>query len=153
MAEETNASSFSNTDTIDSASFLTRISGIWHNVAGYLLETISKRISHRTADYTILATESGKTFTNLGASGTIKITLPAAVVGLHFPFIIRTTATLQIDPNGSSDRLESTALPRVAGGAGKYISAGVIGARLHLICLETGKWAVWNSEGTWTVEA
>lgn len=152
MPQEKLASGFPTSTTAVLAYFLARISDRWVNIPTHLIEPAVRRVSHKTGAYTILDTESGTMFTNLGSTGTIALTLPPATVGLHFPFVVRATQTLRITPNGT-ETLESTALPRVAGGAGKYISAGVIGARIHLVCLEAGKWAVWASEGTWTVQA
>lgn len=148
MSQEANASDFPSNTDLDSFSFLGREGGAWSNRSGALIESILRRTSHHTANATLTAEQSGTTFTNLGASGTITFTLPAATVGLHFPFFVRATQRLQVDPNGS-EILESTAA--VAGSAGQYIWADAIGEMIHLVCLETGKWAVLDFRGTWTV--
>lgn len=47
------------------------------------------RIVTKTANYTVLDTDSGTIFNNLGASGTVVFTLPAVATsaGLHYRFI------------------------------------------------------------------
>ena len=156
MSQEANASSFSSAASLAGISFLARLAGRWINVSESLLELATRRVSHKTANYTVQAAESGSVLTNLGASGTVTFTLPPATVGLHYTFVVRAAQILRVDPNGS-ETLETTAVPRVAAAAGKYIGAtgsttGGIGAGLHLVCLEAGKWAVLNFEGTWTTE-
>lgn len=148
MSQESNASGFTNATTLAGASVLARVAGEWVNLPETLFT--SRVISHKTADYTVLANESGTLFTNLGAAAPITFTLPLAVVGLHYTFVARAAQQLRVDPNGSQT-LESTATPPVAGTAGQYIWADAISEFIHLICLETGKWAVFNFKGTWTV--
>jgi len=150
MSNEANASSQTVATTLTGASLIGLLAGVWNQFPEALFEKNVRRVSHKTANYTVLDSESGTTFTNLGASGTITFTLPAAVVGLHYIFMVRATQQLRVDPNGS-ETLESTATPAVAGTAGQYINADAIGESIQIICLEAGKWAVINFKGTWTV--
>lgn len=156
MSQEANASSFPSADGLSTFSFLGRVAGLFKNLPGHLVESAVKRISHKTANYTVTADECGTTFTNRGATSTITFTLPAATVGLHYIFVVRaasgTSWKTRIDPNGS-ETLETAAVPRVASAAGKYIEADTIGESIHLQCLEAGKWSIYRFEGTWTVEA
>jgi hypothetical protein len=147
MSQEANASTFSPVTTLAGVSFLCRVANRFRNVAGELLEGIVRRVSHKTANYTVLASESGHYFTNAGATGTITFTLPAATVGLHFTFKVRAVQQLRVDPNGS-ETLENTASVEQAAGA--YLWADAKGEFIHIICLESGKWAMHNSSGTWT---
>lgn len=146
--ENKNASGFPISATAVAASFLARISGRWNNVPETLLELAIKRTAHKTANYTVRATESGTYFTNLGASGTITFTLPAATVGLHYIFKVRAVQEMRVDPNGS-ETLENTSYVEQVASA--YLHANAKGEFIHLICLETGKWSMHNSAGTWTV--
>jgi len=152
MSQESNASGYTAVGQYDLSTFsiLGRVAGVWRNLSAAFVQGIVRKVSHKTANYTVLDSESGTTFTNRGASGTITFTLPAAVVGLHYIFMVRATQQLRVDPNGS-ETLESTATPAVAGTAGQYINADAIGESIQMICLETGKWAVINFKGTWTV--
>lgn len=108
----------------------------------------------KTADYAALATDSGKTFTNTGATGDVDITLPAAVVGLAFNFVLGAAQTFEILPStGDKIGTPSTAtVPAtgVMGTASQGVSAAADGATLSLFCAKTGEWAVMSSAGTWT---
>lgn len=105
----------------------------------------------KTAAYTILASENGCGFTNLGASGAITLTLPPAVVGLHYYFSVEVAQELRIDPSGS----ETISLPSdgVPGAAGKYLTANAIGETVHLVCAKAGSWRAFAAHGTWTAES
>lgn len=108
-------------------------------------------VEAHTADDTLTAAETGTIHTNTGASGTITLILPAAVVGLEFPFQVGAAQQLRIDPNGS----ETISLPLtgVAGAAGKYLVADAIGETVVLKCAIAGTWGVFGFTGTWTAEA
>jgi len=106
------------------------------------------RVEHHTVADTLLRRENGSIHSNKGASGTIALTLPAAVVGMHFYFYIGAAQILQIEPaSGEVISLPSTG---VAEAADDYIAADAIGETVHLMCCETGKWAVMGFTGTWT---
>jgi hypothetical protein len=47
----------------------------------------TKTIENKTADYTITTADSGKIFTNEGASGSITLTLPSCSAGLYYGFV------------------------------------------------------------------
>jgi hypothetical protein len=110
-----------------------------------------RSVEHHTANDTLTTAECGTVHTNKGASGTITLSLPAATVGLQFYFYVGAAQQLRIDPNGS----ETISLPSsgVAGATGKYLVADAIGETVHLMCCETGSWAVYGFTGTWTAEA
>lgn len=105
----------------------------------------------KTADYTITAADSGKTFDSTGASGTITGALPAAVPGLDYYFRVGAAQQHRVDPNGT----ETISLPStgVAGAAGKYLVADAAGETVHLKCIVAGTWSVVGYTGTWTAEA
>ncbi len=105
----------------------------------------------KTADYTVLAGQSGSTLTNTGASGTITYALPAAVPGLRFTARVSVAQQLRLDPNGTETiSLPSTGVP---GAAGKYLVADAIGETVELFCAVAGSWSVLGCTGTWTAEA
>lgn len=105
----------------------------------------------KTADYTVTVAESGRTFTTVGAAGTVVFSLPAAVLGLKYRFRVGAAQELRIDPNGS----EVIALPStgVAGAAGKYLTANADGETVDIECTKAGQWSVFGFTGTWTAEA
>lgn len=110
-----------------------------------------RRVSVKTADYTVTAPESGSLFSTTGAGGAVVFAMPVAVVGLEYWFYVGAAQELRIDPNGS----ETISLPStgVAGAAGKYLTANAAGETVHLVCANAGTWSVMGFTGTWTAEA
>lgn len=113
--------------------------------------TSSSAVFAKTADYTVTVADSGKTFTTVGAAGTVVFALPAAVVGLKYRFRVGAAQELRIDPDGT----EVIALPStgVAGAAGKYLTANADGETVEIECTKAGQWSVYGFTGTWTAEA
>lgn len=108
-------------------------------------------IATKTANHTATAEESGTLFTNAGATGTVVIALPAAVVGLHYRGMVRASQALRFDPNGT-DVISHITPGSADGGAGKYTGSSTVGAALHLVCTATGRWDITSVKGTWTLE-
>lgn len=108
-------------------------------------------VEAKTANFTVTAGESGKTFTTVGATGTVVATLPPAVVGLKYRFRVGAAQALQIDPDGT----ETIALPStgVQSAAGKYIAADADGETVSIECTKAGQWSVFGFTGTWTAES
>lgn len=108
-------------------------------------------VEAKTADFDVEAVDSGKTFTSVGATGTITATLPPAVVGLKYRFRVGAAQELRLDPDGS----ETIALPStgVQGAAGKYLTANADGETVDIECTKAGQWSVFGFTGTWTSEA
>ena len=108
-------------------------------------------VQTKTADYTVTAADSGRTFSTTGASGTVVFAMPAAVAGLKYRFHVGAAQELRIDPNGSETiSLPSTGVP---GAAGKYLTANAAGETVVLECALAGTWSVFGYTGTWTAEA
>lgn len=110
-----------------------------------------KIVEAHTGDDTLTVAESGSVHTSVGASGTITLTLPAAVVGLEYFFRVGAAQQLRIDPNGT----ETIALPStgVQGAAGKYLVADADGESVHIVCDKAAQWTCYGFTGTWTAEA
>ncbi|MES2598605.1 MAG: hypothetical protein V4662_24940 [Verrucomicrobiota bacterium] len=146
MSQNKNASGFPTATATALASFLTRIAGRWVNIPAALVQPTHLVTSDKTANYTVLAAETGTTFTNYGAIATITFALPPAVVGLHYRFVVLassgTSWQLRVDPNGT----ETIG----AGTSGQYQWADALREVLHIACFETGKWVILNAQGTWT---
>lgn len=124
--------------------------GVWvdtrHNLAG-----VTAGGAHDSDGRALTAADSGKLFSNLGASGAIEFDLPPATVGLEFHFAVKVAQALRIDPDGT----ETIELPSTAaqGAAGKYLEADAINESITLRCLVAGTWSVARSAGTWTHQA
>jgi len=119
-----------------------------HNIVlPYGAGGIKKTIEAHTANDTLTAAESGSVHTNLGASATVTLTLPAsASVGTVFSFAVQAAQQLRIDPGTAAIRDDSGQT------ADKYKSAGTIGASLTIIAESAGNWATIAKNGTWTEE-
>lgn len=149
MSAEANATSQASAASLAGVSFIGLIAGAWKQIPIALLKL--KQVEHKAGNYTVLTTDNGVNFTNLGASGTITFTLPPATMGLEFIFTCRhATNDLRVDPY-NTEQIESTASPSVIGTAGQYIWSEGLGSSLHLICLEDGKWSVRAHRGTWVL--
>ncbi len=123
----------------------------YQNEARALQRAGKFRVSVKTANYTVLASESGTTFSNEGDAGTQVLALPPATVGLWYRFYVNAAFEMRIDPNGT----ETIALPSsgAQGAAGKYLVADAVGEWVELRCMKAGEWAVTGYAGTWTAEA
>jgi hypothetical protein len=105
-------------------------------------------VEAKTADYTVLAADNGKLFTNAGAGGAITFALPAAIAGMNYKFAVRAAQELRIDPNGTETiSLPSSGVPQAAGA---YIVADAVGETVEIFSPANGTWAVSGYTGTWT---
>jgi len=104
----------------------------------------------KAADYTVVAADMGKIFTNTGAAGTITLTLPAAAgaAGQSLKVQLTVAQVVRLDPAGTEK-----AYLGGDGVAGKYVNiAGVIGNYVDIHC-DGEKWLVLNYSGVLTKEA
>ena len=109
---------------------------------------VKRVIEAHTGDDTLTVAESGSVHSNLGATGTVTLTLPAsAPAGTVFTFAVQAAYELRIDPG--------TATIRDASGqtSDKYKSANAIGECLSLVADSNGDWVTIAKNGTWTQEA
>jgi hypothetical protein len=120
-----------------------------HNIAlPYGAGGIKKTIEAHTGDDTLTAAESGGVHTNLGASATVTLTLPAsAPAGTVFSFAVQSAQQLRIDPGTAAIRDDSGQT------VDKYKSANTIGTSLTIIADSAGDWATIAKNGTWSEEA
>lgn len=120
-----------------------------HNIAiPYRAGGLKKTVEAHTVDDTLAAAESGSVHSNLGATATVTLTLPAsAPAGTVFSFPVQAAQELRIDPGTATIRDDSGQT------ADKYISANSIGASLTLVADSSGDWATIAKNGTWTEEA
>ncbi len=120
-----------------------------HNIAlPYGAGGLKKSIEAHTGDDTLTAAESGSVHSNLGATATVTLTLPAsAPEGTTFSFAVQAGQELRIDPGTATIRDDSGQT------ADKYKSAGAVGACLSLVADANSDWATVARNGTWTEEA
>jgi len=108
---------------------------------------VRRTIEAHVADDTLTASESGSVHSNLGATGTVTLTLPATVAeGTEFVFAVQAAQELRIDPGAATIRDDSGQT------ADCYKSASAVGATLTLVADDNGDWATTAKNGTWTEE-
>lgn len=119
-----------------------------HNVfMPYGAGGVKKVIEAHTNDDALAIEESGSVHSNLGATGTVTLTLPAsAEAGTVFSFAVQAGYELRIDPGTATIRDDSGQT------AGKYKSANAVGASLCLAADSSGDWMTIAKNGTWTEE-
>jgi len=120
-----------------------------HNVVmPYEAGGVKKVIEAHTGDDTLAAAESGSVHSNLGATGTVTLTLPSsAPTGTAFTFTVQAAQELRIDPGTTAIRDDSGQT------TDKYKSADAIGECISLAADSNGDWVTIAKNGTWTEEA
>jgi len=106
-------------------------------------------VINKTADASIVEAESGCVFSNLGASGTITLSLPTGVAaGTHFYFVVSAAQRIQIDP-GASDAIYAAGAKQADG---KYYWADDEAESILLVANSANDWYALFEKGTWTIE-
>ena len=120
-----------------------------HNfVVPYGAGGVKGTIESHTSDDVLEQLESGSVHTNLGATGTVTLTLPSsASAGTQFVFSVQAGQELRVEP-GSAAILDDSGQ-----GSGKYKSADAVGSCLGLVSDSDGNWITVSKNGTWTEEA
>ncbi|MHC4122314.1 MAG: hypothetical protein ACYSSI_01970 [Planctomycetota bacterium] len=109
---------------------------------------IKKIVEAHTSDDTLVEAESGSVHSNLGATGTVTLTLPASAdEGVVFTFAVQAGQELRIEP-GSAAIMDDSGTT-----AGKYKYANSIGTCLTVIADSNGDWAMIAKNGSWSEEA
>jgi len=121
----------------------------YHNISlPFSSGGIRRTIESHTGDDTLTTAESGSVHSNLGASGTVTLTLPSSAdAGTVFSFAVQAAFELRVDPGAATIRDDSGQT------ADKYKTANAIGECLTLIADANGDWATIAKNGTWTEEA
>lgn len=122
---------------------------VGHNfVIPYESGGVRKTIEAHTADDTLTVEESDSVHTNLGATATVTLTLPAsAPEGTIFTFAVQATQELRVDPSAAAIRDDSGQT------SDKYKAADAVGECLTLVADSNGDWTTVAKNGTWTEEA
>lgn len=104
-------------------------------------------IESHTANDALTEAESGSYHSNLGATGTVTLTLPAtATAGTKFTIACQAAQEIRIDPGTATIRDD------VGQTADKYKACSTIGACISLVADENGDWVTIAKNGTWTEE-
>lgn len=111
-----------------------------------LVTTTGRAVTAKTANYSILAADSGTLFANTGATGTVTFTLPTAAAGLSFMFYTDAAQALTVTA-GASTTIRSGA--SVTASAGN-ITNSTTGNFIRLTAISTTQWIAESVVGTWT---
>jgi len=96
----------------------------------------------KTANYQILSTDNGTSFSNAGAAGTVTLTLPPNAPGLSFTFNAVVAQTLKV---ASTEGGNIVALNNAAANAVAFQTASqIIGGSMIVYSTESGLWIVQN---------
>jgi len=119
------------------------------NIETYGGSGIQVVVAAKTANYTVLTTDSGTFFNNTGAVGARTNTLPTAAVGLHYSFYVDAAQILCVKTNGAaaSDVIRYTSTVSSTDGT---IFSSTIGSTLHLFSPKANLWVVDTLAGTWS---
>lgn len=105
------------------------------------------RMQSKTANYNVTADDSGVHFDNIGASGEVDFTLPAAAVGLYFAFLVDAAQTVKVIAQSG----EKIALADVNSATAGNVQCATPFSMIAIECHKTGQWVVSAATGSWTV--
>lgn len=98
----------------------------------------------------ITADETGKVFTNEGSTAENYHTLPTAVTGHEFTFIVQDTDGIRITA-ASGDTIRPIA-GTAASATGGFIRCATAGAFVRLQAINATEWIATGSSGVWTID-
>jgi hypothetical protein len=100
----------------------------------------------KTANFTVAVIDCGSMYNNVGATGSVTFTLPAAAPGLWFGFTVDAAQTVEILANGT-DQIAIGA----SNSSSHNITNGTAYGTVVLYAYKTGQWVAVSSAGTWAV--
>jgi hypothetical protein len=107
----------------------------------------SGAVTAYTADHTVTAAQSGQTLTNTGAVGAVIFTMPTAVAGLVYTFIVAAAQNVTLDVGGSV----VIGIGESASSAAGYASSNSPYSAVTLKAISSTLWAATSSTGSWTL--
>ncbi len=118
-----------------------------NNNGGSARSTLQANIPQitKTANYTIVALDSGLRFVNIGAVATNRLDLPTAAAGMHFNFYVDAAFNMQVQATGTDVIREGSTVSAAAGD----IHSSTVGSTLHLFSPKAGLWVVDAKDGVW----
>lgn len=93
-----------------------------------------------TANYTLVAADSGKHYDNTGAGGAITFTLPegSTANGFYATFHVAAAQAVNIDPADATDRFISP----ITNAAGDKIASSTAGDYVKVLCIGDDSWVI-----------
>lgn len=109
----------------------------------------TRTVDNRTSNYTIVADDNNKIFTNAWASGDIQLTLPTASAWLRLTFIVVAGHYLRVNcATGDTARY----IGDVTASAG-YFRSQTVGNQLTVEAIDDTQWIVTSLDGTFTFDS
>lgn len=100
----------------------------------------------RTTALSVAANQTRALFTNEGATAQVIFTLPTAVAGYEYTYVVQDTDGIRVTAaSGDTIRIAGT----VTAAAG-YVENATIGGTLTLVSINATEWLAVASQGTWT---
>lgn len=99
----------------------------------------------KTTAYTVLVTDAGTAFDNIGAGSEVVFTLPAASKGLHFSIIVQNAVGCKFTATGSATIRDGGSVSAANGS----IDSTTVGSCLHIVAISGTEWYVDCKNGTW----
>ncbi len=105
-------------------------------------------VQAKTGNYTVTIADGASVFTNEGAGAEVIFTLPTALKGLRYTFIVQAAQNLRITA-GTGDTIRVAGV--VSAAAGNMVNA-VVGSSVTLVAINATEWMAESAiNGTWTV--
>ncbi len=101
----------------------------------------------KTTNYSVLAADSNTHFNNVGSSGAVTFTLPAAAAGLRYTFVVAANHAVTVAAVG----LDQIALAPANSAASGNVSSSEQFDVLTLEYHTTNQWIVTSATGAWAV--
>jgi hypothetical protein len=128
------------TPTVDAA-------GVWTFSSGILrVESVVAK-TQAVSPYSVTAAESGRLFTNEGATASVTFSLPTAVAGLTYTFVVQDADGIIVDA-ATGDTIQVAA--SVSATSGNATST-TIGSSLTLTAINATEWVATSMLGSWVV--
>lgn len=106
-----------------------------------------RKVSARTSATSPAASDSRTLYTNEGTSSQVGFTLPGAVAGLEYTFVVQDADGIQITA-ASGDTIRVGASVSTSGGTA---TSSTIGDSLQIVALNTTEWFATSVVGSWTL--
>ncbi|MDQ3803668.1 MAG: hypothetical protein M3416_07545 [Acidobacteriota bacterium] len=105
-----------------------------------------RRVSAKTAGYTVTAAETDTVFTNAGAGAGITFTLPAPSAGLQYTFVVAAAQSLTVVPGTPAAEAINNA---GTVDADDSVASSTAGHTVTLTAIDSATWVVTSITGTW----
>lgn len=122
------------------------------NVGGFALTNLYLKNLTFTSAHTLVASESGIAFNNIGCTSREDFTLPAPTVGVVYTFVCMDTDGLRIILPAGTSLILISSLSTSTGTGGGYLDTTTIGNTVTLLCVSSTQWMAISitGGGAWT---